>query len=408
VTGMPLTGGAYTAHSLIAAAQRSVNLYAEPVPKGQLEASPVAHYPTPGTRLLSTVGTGPIRGIRQATTGGVYVVSGAGVYAVNPTTWAGTHLGDITFGLTTPVSMADNGLDLVIVDGTANGWDVNLAGNTMTQIADPGGMFAGADRVDYLDTYLLFNKPATPQFYISGPLAVTFDPLDFANKESYSDLLVTLCVAKREVYLLGATTTEVWYNAGATDTGAGSFPFAEVQSVFIDHGIVARYSATNYDNALFWLSRDRQGQGIVLMAADYRTKRVSTYAIEASIAGYERISDAIGYCYQLAGHAFYVLTFPHADKTWVYDITTELWHEWVWIDTNGDEHRHRSNCHWFISGLNVVGDHANGNLYALDRAVLTDNGQPIKRVRSFPHMVPDGKRLFFRSFIADIATGEGG
>ena len=222
--------------------------------------------------------------------------------------------------------MQDNGLDLIIVDGTGNGWDVTLATQTMVQIVDPNGMFAGADRVDYLDTFLLFNKPATPQFYISGSLAVTFDPLDFANKESYSDLLVTLCVAKREVWLLGQRTTEIWYNAGATDTGAGSFPFAEVQSVFVDHGCAAKHSVANYDNSVFWLTQDRQGRGFVMMGAGYQTQRVSTYAIEAEFNTYSTISDAIGFCYQLAGHTFYVLTFPTADHTWCYDVGTKLWH----------------------------------------------------------------------------------
>jgi hypothetical protein len=547
-----LAGGAYQAHSVIASAQRSLNLYSEPMPEGQHEPMPAANYPTPGTVLLKTIGTGPIRGIRQCTTGGIYVVSGSTVYSVNPTTWEGTALGTITPGLKTPVSMQDNGLDMLIVDGTAKGWVVNLASNafaqipltatqtpvgasgtaaitagtalytpftptvtgqitgatvalgagytgklqaaifnstgvgpgaslgianvvtnpaagaialtfggavevtagtqywlgvdsdtsagtwsvqtsgggvqsstpfasfpanypavtgaaavvvTVTESNDPSGMFSGADRVDYLDTYFILNKPGTPQFYISGSLAVTFDPLDFANKESYSDELVTLVVARRELYLLGNRATEIWYDAGATDTAAGSFPFAEVQGVFIDHGIVAKYSIGQYDNSIYWLTRDRQGQGIVLTAAGYETKRVSTYAIEAELRTYPRIDDAIGWCYQIAGHTFYVLTFPHADHTWVYDITTGLWHEWAWIDANGTEHRHRANAFWPCNDTLVVGDWQNGNLYALDNTVFTDDGQPIKRVRSFPHSVADGKRVFYRQFIADFDTG---
>lgn len=402
---VPLTGGAYMAHSVIASAQRSLNLYAEPMPEAQGEPMPAAHYPTPGLRLLGSIGTGPIRGIRQCTTGGVYVVSGDTLYNVNTSTWAGTPLGTMT-ALHTPVSMQDNGLDMVVVDGTANGRIVNLASNAMTAIIDPTGMFAGADRVDYLDTFLIFNKPATPQFYISGSLAVTFDPLDFANKEAYPDLLVTVVVAKRLLYLFGERTTEIWYDAGATDIGAGSFPFAAMQSeVFIDHGCVAKYSPAVYDNSVFWLTRDRQGQGIVMMVSGYQTKRVSTYAIEAEIAGYTRINDAIGFTYQLAGHTFYVLTFPHADHTWCYDIATGHWHEWAWIDVNGDEHRHRANCFWPVNDTPVVGDWQNGNLYALDNQVFTDNGSPIKRVRSFPHMLADGKRVFYRQFLADFETG---
>jgi hypothetical protein len=217
-----LTGGAYQAHSVIASAQRSVNLYAEPMPEGQGEPMPAAHYPTPGTRLLGTIGSGPIRGIRQCTTGGVYVVSGDTLYSVDASAWTGTALGNLTAGLHTPVSMQDNGLDMVVVDGTANGWTVSLASNAFAAISDPTGMFTGADRVDYLDTFLILNKPATPQFYISGSLAVDFDPLDFANKEAYSDLLVTIAVAKRLLYLFGERTTEIWYDAGATDITAAS------------------------------------------------------------------------------------------------------------------------------------------------------------------------------------------
>jgi hypothetical protein len=408
-----LTGGAYTARSVISSAQRSLNLFPEPVPQQQGEPMPVAHYPTPGLRWLNTVGTGPIRGIRQATNGDIYVVSGSTVYLVAPGDFAGTALGNITAGLTTPVSTQDNGLDLIIVDGSANGWDVTLSDNFFQQVVDPNAMFSGGDKVDFLDTFLIFNQPGTPNFYKSGSLAVTFDPLDFAAKEDYPDLLVTLCVAKREIWLLGELTTEIWYDAGATDTAAGSFPFAEVQGVFVDHGILAKYSVATYDNSLFWLTSDRQGQGFVIMGAGYQTKRVSTYAIEAELSTYPTLSDAIGFTYLLGGHAFYVLTFPTADKTWVYDIGTQLWHQWAWIDGNGAEHRHRANCCWPVNGIPVVGDWQTGDLYALDNTVFIDgagsalspNGQPITRLRSFPHLLADGKRVFHRAFIADLETG---
>lgn len=397
-----LTGGAYTAASVVASAQRSLNLYAEPLPGAQGEPAQMAHYPTPGMWLWATMPEGPIRGIWQAVGNGqTFVVAGNGVYTILPP----VRIGQITPGLKTPVSMCDNGLNLLIVDGSKNGWTVDLGTNTLSQINDPNEMFVGADRVDYLDTYFLLNKKGTPQFYISGSLALTWDTLDFANKESFSDHLVTLAIAKRELWLFGDRTTEVWYNAGATDTGAGSFPFAEIQSVFVDHGCAAKYSVATYDNSVFWLTRDRQGQGIVMRGAGYQTTRISTFAIEAEFATYVRIDDAIGFTYQMAGHTFYVLSFPHADKTWVCDLTTNLWHEWCWIDTNGTEFRHRANCFCNVYGSPVVGDWENGNLYILDRATYTDNGRPIKRLRSYPHILADGKRVFYRQFQADFETG---
>jgi hypothetical protein len=247
---------------------------------------------------------------------------------------------------------------------------------------------------------MLFNKPGTPQFYSSDSLSITFDPLWFANKVAHADYLITLAVAHREMWLLGKDSSEVWIDAGTPQ-----FPFQAMQGVFIDYGCVAKNSVAKADNALFWLGQDRTGQGLVLRGESYQAKRISTHAIETAIAGYSTISDAIGFCYQQQGHVFYMLTFPTADKTWVFDIASGQWHERGWLDSNGIEHRHRSNCHAFAYGTNVVGDWQNGNLYALDLNTFTDNGSPIKRVRGFPHMLKDGKRVFYRQFIADMQVG---
>lgn len=395
-----LSGGAYQARSVIASAQRCLNLFAEPMPQAQGEPSAFAYYPTPGLRLLGTLPKGPVRALKQVTTGGVYAVGGDTVYLVNAD-WTSTALGTITPMRPYPVSMQDNGNTLVIVDGTTSGWTVDLGSHAFATITDEA--FYGADRVDYLDTYLLFNKPKTPQFYSSDSLATTFDSLYFANKESFSDLLVSLAVAKREIWLLGDRTTEIWYNAGASD-----FPFAQVQGTFVDQGCRAKYSVAVYDDAVYWLGGNRAGQGVVLKGAGYQYNRISTFAIENELTTYARIDDAIGFTYMLAGHIFYVLTFPHADKTWVYDIATQQWHEWLWIDDDGEEHRHRLNCAYAISGMVVGGDHQNGNLYAVDPAVYTDNGQPIKRQRSYPHILNEMDRIFYRQFIADMETGNPG
>lgn len=499
MTTVRLTGGAYTAHSLVAAAQRQVNLFTEPVPEGSGEPSPTALYPTPGLRLLTTLPAGPIRGIHTTTSGPVYVVAGSGVYAV-AANWTYTLLGMITAGLTTPVSMSDNGLTMIIVDGSPNGWQVTLAGNAFAPIVNaaatgsevaytlngvpPSGAttavvtagvgeglvgdtfniagifqtltptqlqvftlttafaggdgtitfspalvyatdgapatnaaltftsavsnFSGADRIDYLDTFFVANVPGTPQFQASLSLSVTFDPLYFANKTAYSDLLVALIVSKREIWLIGTETTEVWYDTGGDGTIAGSFPFQSMPGVFIDRGCCAKYSVCETDNAVYWLSADRYGQGIVLQGAGYAATRVSTYAIEAELATYPTLTDAIGYAYQLSGHVYYVLSFPSADKTWAYDITTKLWHELVWIDANGSEHRHRAVCATAGYATVIAGDWETGSLYALDPSVYTDVGNPIKRLRSFPHMLAEGKRVMYRQFLCDVECGNPG
>jgi hypothetical protein len=57
--------------------------------------------------------------------------------------------------------------------------------------------------------------------------------------------------------------------------------------------------------------------------------------------------------------------------------------------------------------LNVCGDYENGAIYALDSTVYTDNGTPIQRIRAFPHMVNDLKRVSYKRFVADMSVGDG-
>jgi hypothetical protein len=102
------------------------------------------------------------------------------------------------------------------------------------------------------------------------------------------------------------------------------------------------------------------------------------------------------------------MNFPTADKSWAYDITTQLWHELAWLDGDGAEHRHRANCAVRAYDTVVCGDWQTGMLYALDLTCYTDNGAAIKRQRAYPHILDDGKRVFYSQFIADIETGAGG
>jgi hypothetical protein len=303
--------------------------------------------------------------------------------------------------------MADNGIDMLIVDGSSGGWSIHLADDTFAPITDPN--FFGADRVDYIDTYFVLNRPGTQQMYWSGALALTFDALDVASKSAAADLLVTLVVAKKEIILVGERTTEIFYDAAVIDPTTGFLlsQFASVQGVFIDYGTAARYSVAGNDNSAFFLSRDRTGKGIVLMVAGYTGKRISTFAIEDAIRRYPRIDDAIGFCYQIGGHIFYVLTFPAADHTWVYDLLTGEWHEWAWVDGNGVEHAHRAVCAYPSAAGLLAGDRQYGNIYTLDPDVHNDAGWQIKRERSFPHLISEARRIFYREFLADMETGTG-
>jgi hypothetical protein len=394
---VPLTTGAYQTRSVIAEAQRSVNLYAEANP--QDAPAPFTYYPTPGLTPVSTPpASGECRAIYTASNGNRYDVVGGVVYAVNGSSY--TQIGTLPT-TTGPVSIVDNGTDAFVVDGSSSGYTISLSDNSMTQCTDPA--FYGADKVDYVDGYFIFNKPATQQFYISLFNDIKFDSLDIASKSTYSDNLVTHAVMHREIWLFGELTTEVWYNTGASD-----FTFGRMPGVFIEHGCGAKHSVAKIDLALFWLSKDLQGQGIVFAGKNYSAERISTHAIEQEFSTYSRIDDAVGFSYLQGGHAFYVLSFPTANKTWCFDTATGQWAERGYLEADGTFSRHRANCHSSNGGRNLVGDYETGAVYALDPSAYTDDGNPILCIRSFPHIGgADGNRVMFRQFIADMEVGNG-
>lgn len=418
---LPLLGGSYSARSIIANCQRCINYFPESNPKDS--PVPLTHYQRPGlVPLVSPPAPAICRGLYRASNGNGYTVIGNTLYAVS-SDWNLTVLGNISTGLTTPVSMIDNGITLVLVDGSAQGWQVNLASNVFSVITDGTGTFLGADRVDYIDTFVIWNMPGTPEFGSTLSNSITFDPLYFAGKTNYPDKLVTLLVNRHVILLLGELKSEIWY-----DAGNAQFPFAELPGAYIEHGIVAKYSVAATDISTFWLGQNLAGQGMVFRQKGYTTTRVSNHAVEYAIRKMVQagtITDAIGYIYQQDGHVFYVLQFPSGDQTWVFDDSLGAdplvaWHQRAWTDGDGVLHRERGNCCAFLYGKNIVGDWENGTIYELDPSAYTDIvndlESPITCIRTFPHIgagigpqglpvMADGKRMEFKSFAADIESG---
>ena len=175
---LPLLGGAYTAQSLIANAQRCVNLYPEQNP-GDAPV-PVTHYPTPGLTLITAAGgdagpeIGPGRGLYWASNNKLYCCVGNNIYLIDEN-WQFTLLGTLVADRLNPVSMIDNGIDLTIVDGSQYRYLVNLETNAFTQ--DTSSDFLGADHCDYVDTFTVFNQPNTRNFYSTLSNTTTLDPL---------------------------------------------------------------------------------------------------------------------------------------------------------------------------------------------------------------------------------------
>jgi hypothetical protein len=292
------------------------------------------------------------------------------------------------------VSMSHNAattLQLAIVDGT-NGWIYTTTGG-LVEITDDD--FFPADVVDFQDQYFIFNRAGTGQWFLSNLNDGTlYTATDIATAEGDPDNTISIISNRRELWQFGAETIEVWYNSGASD-----FPFTRFEGGFIERGCAAAFSVAEDDNAIFWLAEDR----IVYRVDGYVPQRISQHGVEEAFRDYAVIEDACAFIYTMAGHKFYVLTFPTEKTTWVYDITTGLWHERESFGLG----RWRASVYVNAYGKHLVGDFQDGKIGELDLDTYQEYGVTMQGQATGPPVYKDRKRIFHRRFELDIETGTG-
>lgn len=388
---LPFLGGAYAGRSESVNSERCLNFYLE---KQQDDWILVG---TPGLTLRVTHDTGPHRG-GHFFNDRLITVSGNSVYSIDSAHNA-TLLGTIGT-ISSRVSMADNGLQVVIVDGSDKGYYYD--GVTFAQIPDAD--FIGGIMIAQQDGYFIVCEPNSGRFRISDLYSATsWIDTDFATAEGLPDNLRALISDHRELWLAGALSMEVYYNSGDVD-----FPFSRNESGFIQRGIVSGFTLAQHDNSLNWLSEDERGQGLLLTAdGNYRPTVLSPTGINWQWAQYSTIDDAFAFTYQIEGHEFYVLTFPTANRTWVLDATTKQWHQWSSNLDGNVLSRHRANTHVFAWGRHYVGDFESGKLYTIEPNVYTEDGETIIRDRIGQHLPTDEERIPIASIQIVFQEGVG-
>lgn len=237
--------------------------------------------------------------------------------------------------------------------------------------------FPVANSVVFLDSYFIVNKVGTKEFYLSGNYdGFTWNALQFASKEAYTDNLESVAVDNSNLVLLGNISSEYWQ-----DVGAYPFPLLRIQGSPTDVGVVARYSIARCNNQLMFLGKMRRGGFSVFAIQNYQPVPVSTPDLDYLFSQYPSIGDAIAFSYRQNGHEFYQINFSEAGVTWLYDATSNIWSQLV----SGDDTRHYGQFGTQYDYNFIVSDYRNGNLYILDPLTYTDNGDLIIRELITPH-----------------------
>lgn len=393
-------GQAYEAASVTQDTQALINWYPEVDATKDGERGVIALYPTPGLLTKFTL-SGEVRGFNILPGGQTLLaVASNKVYSIT-TAYIATVVG--TIGTTTgPVTITNNGTSAYLTDGTAR-YYYTFGSGTFSVIGD--GPFTGGGVCGEVDNFIFYTNPDTNQFGCTNVNDVVSNALNLGTKIGYSDNLVSIIADHRQLLLLGEVQSEKWVNVGTFP-----FPFAIIPGTSMQHGLQAVASVARLGEGIAFLALDDRGQATVVMwgASFPAPVRISTFAIENAIQSYAVTDDAIGYTYSQAGHEFYVLTFPTADVTWCFDLSTQMWHRRAWRNpTDGTYHRHRSNCAVVFNDEILVGDYENGKVYALSQSTYTDDGDPLPCVRRCKHITTDLRWQFFSDLQIQFQPGVG-
>lgn len=392
-------GQTKTEYSLNISGEKTINMFPEKVSSqnnSNQDNTKIVLYGTPGFELYKLISAGyPIRGL-HVVNDKLYVVCYDGFYRIDADD---TLTKDGTINTTAGrVSMSNNGTEILVVDGF-NGYIYTISTNTIAVISD-ADFPDGATLADFLDGYFIVLKPDTGRFYISASYdGTSWAATDFATAEAEPDYLVSFIVNNRDLWLLGENTTEIWYNSGLAD-----FPFSRINGGFMEWGCDAKYSIAKTGGSIFFLAKNRQGNGVVVRSAGYQPQIISTPAIEQQIKSYSKTKDAFGFTYMEGSHLFYVLTFPD-NATFAYDVFTNMWHERQSYKLN----MWRVNCYAFWNGKHYIGDYSNGKIYEMKLNYYTEDGTTIIRKRRGPIFKDEDNRknIIVHDLNIDMETGVG-
>lgn len=331
----------------------------------------------PGTAQLFDLGDGPVRG-EISLEGYTFTVSAGNVWVKDPLdiiTLLGTVSND---GL--PVKMVSSTTQ-VFLRSAGNGYCIT--GGAVSLVVGPWTYLADIEKLgDYfvaLDDDLTY--PVGGQFFISSPndcQTAAWDPLDFATVPSSNNKLRALSVIDNILYVIGSVSTQPFYDSGNAD-----FPIVPNLSGTMMIGTTARDSVSKVakdpgqaGSTIFMLTENADGHAQVAKIVGFTATIVSTPPLDRIFQGYSKISDVIGWAFQMGGHVFYHVTFPDAQASWRYDSSTNRWAASTWSNqSTGLQEAHRGVNHCFNNGRHLVGDRQYGIIWLLSQDIYSD-GSP--------------------------------
>lgn len=400
-------GPAYLARSPVMAAETCVNLFLETIDETK-NAKRQMLLGTPGLRRLLTApgpdiicrGNFSQDGLTLSAIGGTLYhvdLSVPAMYALGPLSNDGS-----------PVSYASNGQGGTQVAVCTAGELKILDTQTLVLSAAIALPLTNVPQVvRYMDGFFLLTEKDTIRVWFSAlEDGTSWNALDFFAVSLQSSNVIGIEVLADRLWVFQSQTSVVYYDTGDTDN-----PFQPYPSTVMQEGATSPWAITVIGETILWLSQDNQGHARIVQATTPTPQRVSTPAIDYSLAQAETLLTAEMLAYEQQGHAFVACTAPQltdAGWTWVWDDTEKAWHRRASFNaTTGTFLRWRARGCCEVDGVLLVGDYENGNLYALDLDTYDEDGALLPWERTAPYVSAENQVMAIDQIELGLEAGVG-
>lgn len=342
--------------------------------------------------------TSPVTRAMYVVNDDLYVVSHSTVWKASLNSSGNlifSFVGSLHFN-TGPCEIESNGFQVIITDNGKYIFIYTLATSTFAAMTDADYPYATTESyqsVCFLDSYILANKPGTPQFQWSASYdATSWDALDIATAESNPDKIVRIVTNAGYAYIFGTNSTEFF----STDFNGLSV----IKGLTVSVGLAAVQSVSKVASGIMCLTTITNGVSQVSLVTPGQITKVSTNDLDTIINAYPDITDATGFSYVMNGHEFYQINFTAANKSWLYDLTMGLWSQ-----VKSDNGRHFSEISAKFLNKTFTSDYRNGKIYFLDETINNDDGDLIEFELTSKHIFNGLEKVSIKSLQIDAETG---
>jgi hypothetical protein len=281
-------------------------------------------------------------------------------------------LGTSRFPFNSKVLFSADEYGVTMTAGTFMLW---WGGNTLqpaTKIVDANAP-ATISSITYLKGYTIASIPDTQTFQwaLYAPTSdrtqpPTWNPLSISASAS-PDSIICIGSGWEELFILGRESAESHYASGDA-----TVPFPVLNGSVAETGTVNARTLQKLGNAWVYFTPNYQ-----VVRMEGRTPKVLSQAIDKELRKLQYFDLAEAFA---VFDRFYILTFPKDDKTYVYDLTTQLWFKWQRWDSFSVKYREFNGVTSVLAkawGVQIVGG-ADGKIYEIDFGYTADDDEIIR------------------------------